>query len=449
MSRAKCFNSTAVWPQSCSADGISSEKSRLVATAAHPIKFTPVGSLENTLSDESQGLRDGQLWRELRRVDAVEGVHLSIGGRSLVSFASNDYLGLSNHPLLKEAAIHAVERWGTGSAASRLVSGSLAPHHALEESLAAWKGTEAALSFASGFATALGVIPALVGSEDIVILDKLVHACCVDAIRLSGARMRVYRHNDLEDFEAKLRWAVGQRDSARGTQGVRWPRILVVTESVFSMDGDLAPLREIVELKDRHDAWLLLDEAHAVGLFGEHRTGLAEAYELANRVEIHMGTLGKALGCAGGYVAGSRTLIDWLVNRARSFVFSTAPTPAQAESARAAVELVAGPEGVTRAHTLWALVDIAKNELIRSGWPPGLVRSAILPLKIGDEGQALATSVALREAGWYVPAIRYPTVAKGSARLRVTVSANHSREDIRAFAKALAAQRSGIPETMA
>lgn len=415
-----------------------SVKSELVAPVVDRIKFSPVGSLEDTLSGESQSLRAAELWREVRRVDAVEGVRVNLNGRSLVSFASNDYLGLANHPALKEAAIRAVERWGTGSAASRLVSGSLAPHHDLEESLAAWKGTEAALSFSSGYATALGVIPAVVGGEDIVILDKLVHACCVDAIRLSGARMRVYRHNDLDDFEAKLRWAVGQRDSVRGTQGSRLPRILIVTESVFSMDGDLVPLREMVELKDRHGAWLLLDEAHAVGMFGERRTGLAEAFELANRVEIHMGTLGKALGCAGGYVAGSRILIDWLVNRARSFVFSTAPTPAQAESARAAVNLVAGAEGAAKANALWALVDIAKNEFIRSGWAPGLVRSAILPLKIGGEAEAMAISGALRDAGWFVPAIRYPTVGKGSARLRVTLSANHTPEDIRGFASALA-----------
>jgi 7-keto-8-aminopelargonate synthetase-like enzyme len=208
------------------------------------------------------------------------------------------------------------------------------------------------------------------------------------------------------------------------------------------MDGDLAPLKEIVELKDRHGAWLMLDEAHAVGMFGERRTGLAEAFELANRVEIHMGTLGKALGCAGGYIAGSKILVDWLANRARSFVFSTAPSPAQAESARAAVELVAGAEGAARANALWSLVDIAKNELIRSGWNPGLIRSAILPLKIGGESEAMETASALREAGWHVPAIRYPTVAKGSARLRVTLSANHTRDQIRGLATALGSMTS-------
>jgi 8-amino-7-oxononanoate synthase len=400
-----------------------------------------VGSLDEILGLESQAVHDAGLWRTLRRVDAAEGVRLVVEGKPLVSFASNDYLGLAGHPSLKEAAIRAVERWGTGSAASRLVSGSLAAHHELEEALAAWKGTQAALSFSSGFATALGVIPALVGADDFVILDKLVHACCVDAIRLSGAKMRVYRHNDLEDFEAKLRWAVGQRDAVGQRAGGRAPRILVVTESVFSMDGDLAPLRELVELKDRYGAWLMLDEAHAVGLFGERRTGLAEAFELANRVDIHMGTLGKALGCAGGYVVGSRVLVDWLVNRARSFVFSTAPTPAQAEVARAAVELVSGAEGAQRAHRLWALVDLAKNEFTRAGWSPGLVRSAILPLVIGGESEAMAVSASLRDAGWFVPAIRYPTVAKGSARLRVTLSANHSADDVRALANALGVLR--------
>lgn len=393
--------------------------------------------MDTVLKAASEQLSNQDLWRTLRRVDGVEGVRATMAGGVRVSFASNDYLGLAGHPLLREAAIRAVERWGAGSSASRLVSGSLGVHHALEEAIATWKGTAAALSFSTGYATAMGVVPALVGPGDVVILDKLVHACCVDAAKLSGAEIRVFRHNDLDSLESRLRWAAKHRGGSTAGVEKRRPRILVVTESVFSMDGDLAPLKEIVSLKERYGAWLLLDEAHAVGLFGERRSGLAEAFDVQSQVEIQMGTLGKALGAAGGYVAGSRSLIDWLINRARSFVFSTAPAPAQAAAAQAAVSLVAGAEGRARAERLWAVVDLAKNEFTRAGWSPGLVRSAILPLAIGPESEALAIARLLDQAGWLVPAIRYPTVARGTARLRVTLSAGHQADQIRQFAGAL------------
>lgn len=391
------------------------------------------------LMEELASWKEAGLLRELRRVDGLKGVRLLHDGREWLAFASNDYLGLAGHPLLREAAMEAVRTWGTGSAASRLICGSLAPHHALEDAVARWKGTAAALAFSTGYAAAMGTIPALVGSDDVVIVDKLVHACCVDAARLSGARLRVFRHNDLDDLEAKLKWADSQR--ATGREPTRRPRILVVAESVYSMDGDLASVREIVELKRRFGAWLMLDEAHAAGLFGERRSGLAEAFGVGDGVDVHMGTLGKAVGAAGGYIAGSRPLVDLLVNRARSFVFSTAPVPAQAAAARAGIELIAGPEGAARAERLWALVDLLKNELIRAGWAPGLVRSAILPLIVGDESRAMEVSAHLRNAGLLVPAIRYPTVARGSARLRVTVSAAHTREDVQMLATALSAIR--------
>ena len=203
------------------------------------------------------------------------------------------------------------------------------------------------------------------------------------------------------------------------------------------MDGDLAPLREIIELKDKHGAWLMLDEAHATGLYGEHRRGLAEAYELADRVEIQMGTLGKALGAAGGYIAGSRLLIDWLIHRARSFVFSTAPVPAAAAAATAAIRFVQSAEGDARRRLLWQRVDEVKNTVIRAGWPLPPVQSAILPLHLGDEAAALAYATKLREQGLFIPAIRYPTVARGEARLRLTVTAAHTAEDIAALATAL------------
>jgi len=402
-----------------------------------------MGTLDDALNQELQSLREAALWRELRCVDSATAPFLCIDGQETLSFASNDYLGLASHPALREAAIRAVEQWGVGASASRLVSGSWRPHHELEDTLARWKGTEAALSFASGYTTALGTIPALLGSDDVIILDKRVHACCVDAARLSGARLRVFRHNDPEDLKAKLRWATDLGNGHQPKSGENAPsirrarRILVVTESVFSMDGDLALLREIIDLKDQFGAWLMLDEAHAVGLFGEHRSGLAEAFEMANRVEIHMGTLGKALGSAGGYIAGSRVLIDLLVNRARSFVFSTAPLPAQAAAANAAIQLVQSPEGAARCASVWTAVDRLKNELTHAGWPPGVVRSTIVPLIVGGEDHALHLAATLRSQGLFVPAIRYPTVARGAARLRISLSADHTAEHILRLAQAL------------
>jgi 8-amino-7-oxononanoate synthase len=387
---------------------------------------------ERQLEDQLEQLRAAGLSRELRRVGSPQGVRLSIGGQSLLNFSSNDYLGLATHPALREAAARATAEWGAGAGASRLICGSLGVHHELEEALADFKGTEAALTFSTGYATALGAIGALLGKDDVVLIDKLVHACVVDAARLCGAKLRVFAHNDPNDLEKKLQWA-----ASRSRKTPRASRLLLVTESVFSMDGDLAPLREIIELKDRYGAWLMLDEAHATGLFGEHRRGLAEACELASRVEIQMGTLGKALGAAGGYVCGSRRLIDLLINRARSFMFSTAPAPAAVAAATAAVRLVQSHEGEVLRARLWQNVDQTKNAVINAGWALPPVQSAILPLTVGDEAAAVALAATLRAQNIFIPAIRYPTVARGAARLRLTVTAAHSAENISTLARAL------------
>jgi 8-amino-7-oxononanoate synthase len=303
-------------------------------------------------------------------------------------------------------------------------------HQDLEAALAEFKGTEAALTFSSGYVTAVGTICALLEKEDVVVMDKLVHACIVDGARLSGAKLRVFAHNDISDLENILKWA--REKNAR--------RVLIVTESVFSMDGDLAPLREIVELKDRYGAWLMLDDAHATGLFGAKRSGLVEAFELANRIEVHMGTLGKALGSAGGYICGSRALVGFLINRARTFIFSTASVPAAAAAARAAIAIVRSQEGEDLRTRLWARVDQLKNGLIGGPWKLPVVQSAIIPLIIGDEQRAMDTAARLRTNGFLVPAVRYPTVARGEARLRVTVSATHTSEDIQNFLHASASQ---------
>jgi 8-amino-7-oxononanoate synthase len=391
-----------------------------------------MNSFEQALEAQLAAIRAEGLHRELRRIDSPQGPCIHVQGRRVVNFSSNDYLGLANHPAVKEAASKAVADFGAGSGASRLVCGSLAPHHELEETLAHFKGTEAALSFSSGYVTALGAIGALLGKDDLLITDKLVHACVVDAARLCGAKLRIFAHNDVNALEEILKQA---DNSSRATPHA--PRKLIVTESVFSMDGDLAPLREIMELKDQHGAWLLLDEAHATGLFGEMRRGLAEAFGLANRVEAQMGTMGKALGAAGGYLCGSRALIDLLINRARSFIFSTAPVPAAAAAATAALRLVQSAEGETLRTRLWERVDQTKNAVIRSGWPLPPAQSAILPLVVGDERNAVETANTLRKQGIFVPAIRYPSVARGQARLRLTVSAAHTPDDVAQLADAL------------
>jgi 7-keto-8-aminopelargonate synthetase-like enzyme len=379
------------------------------------------------------------LLRELRRVDSPQGPRIEIAGRTLLNFSSNDYLGLANHPALKEAAIKATEKFGAGAGASRLICGSLTPFHELEEALATFKGTEAALTFSTGYATAVGTITALLGKDDIIILDKLVHASIVDAAKLSGAKLRVFAHNDLNDLEDKLKWASQQRvgrvtpcapgiaSQSDGAHGVTRPTTLVVTESIFSMDGDAAPLREIVALKEKYGAWLMVDEAHATGIFGTNRRGLAEARGVSDHIEIQMGTLGKALGASGGYICGSRALVDFLVNRARSFIFSTAPVPAAAGAAQAAIHWVQSAEGQKLNARLWALITTFKAE---SG-------SAIIPLIVGPESAAVAAATKLREQGIFVPAIRYPTVARGAARLRITLTAAHSETDLKQLLAAL------------
>ena len=396
---------------------------------------------DEELSRRLAALRQQNLHRELRRVDSPPGTRIQIGGRTLLNFSSNDYLGLANDPVLKEAAIRAVEKFGAGSGASRLICGSLAPHHELEETLAHFKNAEAALAFSTGYATAIGTIGALLGKDDVIVLDKLVHACIVDAARLSGAKIRVFAHNDLDNLEKILKWTRrGELCESQTKSGTRITHpserrhTLIVTESVFSMDGDAAPLLEMVTLKEKHGAWLMVDEAHATGLYGKNRRGLAEEAGVAGRIEIQMGTLGKAIGASGGYICGSRLLIDFLVNRARSFIFSTAPVPAAAAAATAGIRFIQSPEGETRRKSLWTRVAGLKSEI---GNRKSEIPSAIIPILIGDESKAVAVSTALREKDIFVPAIRYPTVARGEARLRVTLTATHTPDDISQLIAAL------------
>ncbi len=384
------------------------------------------------LNARLDGLREQDLFRELRTLQTPQSPYIQMEGRRFLNCSSNDYLGLAGHPALRDAAVRAVERFGAGAGASRLISGSLVPHRRLEEVIAAFKGTEAALSFSSGYAAALGAICAVVGREDVIILDKLVHASIVDAARLSGAKLRVFDHNDLGDLEKILSWARERNIPAAGAS--RPARTLVVTESVFSMDGDIAPLAEIVRLKHEYGAWLMLDEAHSTGLYGLNGAGLARSLGLGARIEIQMGTLSKAVGASGGYVCGIKPLVELLINRARSFIFSTAPAPAAAAAATAGLELIGGVEGERLRRKLWGLVEGFCAGLGLKNWS-----SAIIPIPVGAESLALAKAAALRENGVFIPAVRYPTVARGAARLRVTVSAAHTAEDLARVAALLRA----------
>ena len=392
--------------------------------------------LDDALSSELQQIEATGLLRHLSDLESPQGVRIEVDGRSYLNFSSNDYLGLSNHPALVEAGKEALDRFGAGAGASRLICGSLPPHRELETAFADFKQTEAAALFSTGYSAAVGCIDALLGKTDVIILDKLVHASIIDAAKLSGAKLRVFRHNDLNDLESKLKWA-----SDKYPRG----RKLIVTESVFSMDGDLAPLLNIADLKDQYGAWLMVDEAHATGLFGERRSGLCEEFGLTGRVEIQMATLGKALGSSGGVICGSRNLIDLLINRARSFIYSTAPPPAEAACTLAALDIVRSAEGERKRQHLWAMVENLKTMLLGTGLPPGLVRAPIIPAILGDESAAVAKSEELKNRGIFVPAIRFPTVARGSARLRFTITADHTLDDLAELQNALTAD-ANVPQ---
>ncbi len=371
----------------------------------------------STPSDALRKLAGDGLLRHLRPLDSGTGPRIGRNGRELWNFASNDYLGLARHPEVESAFIEGVRRYGAGSAASRLISGSLPPHRLLEETLAVAKQSEAALTFSSGYSTALGVIPAIVGKRDFVLIDKLSHACLVDAARFSGAILRVFPHNHLGKLESLL---VSIRAKSADA------RILVVTESIFSMDGDRAPLREISALTEAHDALLMVDEAHAIGVAGPNGMGLAEELGLQRGITFQMGTFSKALGLSGGYVAASRQWIDLLVNTSRTFIYSTAPPPAIAHAALASLKIVRSEEG--------AALRLKLQQNLLELRAVAISDTPIVPVVLGGNQAALDASARLEQAGFLVPAIRYPTVPRGTARLRISLSSAHPGETIRQLA---------------
>ena len=377
----------------------------------------------NGFDGELDALRSMGCFRTLRTVEPIDGAHVRIDGRAFLSFAANDTLGLRRHPEVVAAAKAALDAYGLGAGASRLLAGTTPAHGRLEEALAEFTGRERALVFPSGYQTNVGVLTSLGGEDDALILDALCHASLIDAARLAKARMRVYPHANVTKLAALLE---RQRSSRRR---------IVVTEGVFSMDGDVAPLAQIVALCERHDAWLVLDDAHGLGVLGATGRGTVEALGVAlGERSVYVATLSKALGSQGGFAAGSDELVDLLVNRARSFVYTTGLAPACAAGAEKALTLLAAP---ARREKLAKLSARARERLraVVPAVPEGM--TPIIPVVVGEVDRAVALAGRLLDAGILAPAIRPPTVPKGTARLRISLSADHTEDDVARLADVL------------
>ncbi len=372
--------------------------------------------LAKFIAQELADIRRQGLYRRLRQVEGEQGPSILLEGQEVLNLSSNNYLGLANHPALAAAARQAIDKYGCGSGASRLISGNTVLHGELEESLAHWKGTEAALVFNSGYQANIGILSSLVGPGDTIFSDALNHASIIDGCRLSRAKVIVYRHLDLNHLESALK--------ASSESGQR----LIVTETVFSMDGDTAPLKNIVSLAEAHGAMVMVDEAHATGIFGPSGAGVVEESGLNGRISVQMGTLGKALGGFGAYVAGSRDLVDLLINRCRSFIFSTSLPPAIIAMAISAIGLVSTEPH--RRKTLWRNCQILKDGLQSLGLSLGQTSSQILPLMIGKTQQCMGFAQDLLNLGVYAQGIRPPTVPSGTSRLRITPMATHTQEQL-------------------
>lgn len=368
--------------------------------------------------DEIDRLARSGLYRSLRTLEPAADGRVIINGKESILLCSNNYLGLADHPALKSASIDAVSRYGTGSGASRLVSGNLELHDRLEKRIAAFKGTEAALLFNSGYAANIGTIQAIVGRGDTIYSDRLNHASIVDGAILSRARLIRYPHNDFMALRTLL-----ENDRSSG-------RRLIVTDGVFSMDGDIAPLQELVAIKREFNALLMVDEAHATAVMGEHGRGSAELLGVAEDIDIQMGTLGKGLGSFGAYIAGSREMIEYLMNSSRSFIFSTSLPPATLAASIAALEIAASAEGDELRRRLEANRRLFTGTLEESGVNTLGSPTQIIPIMVGAAAETMNFSKTLLEEGIFVQGIRPPTVPAGSCRLRCTVMAVHSTEDL-------------------
>ncbi|WP_447962873.1 8-amino-7-oxononanoate synthase [Nitrospira sp. Ecomares 2.1] len=373
--------------------------------------------------EELQTRAQQHLLRELSLINSPSNPVISVEGREVLLFASNNYLGLANHPKVKEAAVNAIEKFGVGSGASRLISGTITPHHVLERELGSFKNAEAALTFSSGYATNIGVIPNLATADSLILADRLCHASLIDGCRLSRATLRVFHHNDVGHLKRLLS---GPRSRAS---------TLILTEGVFSMDGDVAPLPEIAQLAEEYGAILLIDDAHGTGVMGATGRGTVEHFGLDPRRILQMGTLSKALGGSGGFVAGPKDFVAYLVNTARSFIYSTAPPPAIAAAASAALSVI--QEEPQRRAKLWRNREFLHHGLVTMGFELTNTQSPILPIMVNDPELGVQMSQHLRAEGVWIPAVRPPTVPKGTSRLRITVTADHSPEHLETALRAL------------
>jgi len=369
--------------------------------------------------DELSDLKKNNLYRQIRVLKNSDGIHAEWRGEKITLFCGNDYLGLSRHPRVIRAAEQALKKYGVGAGAARLVSGSTTAHEALEKKIARLKNKERALVFGSGYLANLGILTAFAREGDTIIMDKLCHASLVDGARLSQAELRVFPHKKYEKCEAILRKSVGRRK-------------ILLTESVFSMDGDLADLKELVRLKKKYKALLVVDDAHGMGVIGKHGHGATEKF--SKEIDIIMGTLSKAIGGLGGFVAADDPYVDYLVNFSRPFIFTTALPPVLSASALESLSVIEKETALRK--KLWDNIRSIHVGLSEAGFVLGKPESAILPVMIGNEKRALEAFQSILKEGVFIPAIRHPTVAKGKARLRITVSASHTEADIRALLKA-------------
>ncbi|MGH7802488.1 MAG: 8-amino-7-oxononanoate synthase [Thermodesulfobacteriota bacterium] len=368
------------------------------------------------IKEELDLIRDKKLFRVLTELQSGQSPEIIIEGKCYILLASNNYLGLTTDPKVKEAARRALEKYGTGSGGSRLVSGSSDLHRELEERIADFKKTEAAILFSSGYLANIGAISALVGPGDIIYSDELNHASIIDGCRLSHAEVKIYKHSDIEHLSSLL-----SLDKSRNKK-------LIVTDTVFSMDGDLAPVPELVELAEKYGCMLMIDEAHATGVLGKRGSGATEYFGVEDRVPIVMGTLSKAVGSLGGYVAGSRKLIDFLRNRARTYIFDTSLPASSLAASLVAIDIIEF-EPERRKH-LWYLIEKFKSGLKNLGLELLPSHSAVIPVLIGDAQPALDFARMLRDNGVFTPAVRPPSVPPGKCRIRATLMATHKEEHI-------------------
>jgi len=381
-------------------------------------------------------LEEQGMLRQLRTVAGPQRARVELDGRQVLLLCSNNYLGLADHPALIEAGCAALRDFGAGSGASRLISGSMTLHVQLEERLADFKKTEAALLFNSGFAANTGILQALLGPDDLIFSDALNHASIIDGCRLSRARVVVYPHGDAAALEAML------EAESRYRKG-RW---LIVSDGVFSMDGDLAPLPELVRLKQRHDALLMIDDAHGTGVLGVNGRGTGEHFGCQEQIDLQMGTLGKALGCCGAYLATRRVIVDLLINRCRPLIFSTSLAPSIPATAMAALDIVASSEGAQLRQALRHKTTLFSEKLLAAGHDLLGSQTQIVPVLTREPQPTMRAMEQLLAAGYYVQGIRPPTVPRGMCRLRATVMATHDEQDLERAAEHIAAVVAGVAD---